>query len=549
VNAPIGACTQWLDEPDLGDHIQGEPIFMKTHLPVTQLERELPDNTVLVSTTDLSGHITHCNKGFVDASGFDYDELLGQAHDIVRHPDMPPEAFKDLWSTIGRGRPWSGIVKNRCKNGDHYWVQANVTPVMKNGKPSSYMSVRLKPSREQIQAAQALYARIDQERASGQVSFKLHAGNVRALGWRDSFGKLHRLTLPQRVGFGLIMMLLLTMVPAWVFGSPGWVSGLQLASGVFGGALFSWWFVRAVSDPLNQADRLAAEVAGCNLEGQISFDTTSPLGSLMRRLWLINLNMRAIVADVRAEVAGVADSVQSILQGSQDLSQRTLAQAQSVESTSSSVEQISGAVGETANTAQTLAALSSEASSVAAAGVQSMDEVSSSMHRIESSAQRITDIIAVIEQLAFQTNLLALNAAVEAAHAGEDGRGFAVVATEVRALAQRSSAAAQQIRDQIRESSEQVAQGTSTVDVAATTIRQAVEKVHNVTERLGVITQSTREESVSVAQISQAMHLLDDVTQQNAHLVQQSALACQTLSARAATLARSVEIFSEPGAC
>jgi aerotaxis receptor len=110
---------------------------MKINLPVTQTEYELPDGAILVSTTDLSGHITHCNRGFVEASGFDYSELLGQAHDIVRHPDVPPEAFKDMWSTIGRGRPWTGIVKNRRKNGDHYWVQANVTPVMEAGKPKA----------------------------------------------------------------------------------------------------------------------------------------------------------------------------------------------------------------------------------------------------------------------------------------------------------------------------------------------------------------------------------------------------------------------------
>ena len=108
---------------------------------------------LIVSTTDAQGRITHCNQAFVDVSGYGYDELMGQPHNLIRHPDVPPEAFKDLWATVGRGRPWSGIVKNRRKNGDHYWVRANVTPVLENGKPVAYMSVRFKPTRAEIAAA------------------------------------------------------------------------------------------------------------------------------------------------------------------------------------------------------------------------------------------------------------------------------------------------------------------------------------------------------------------------------------------------------------
>lgn len=519
---------------------------MKNNLPVTQDEYVLPEGAILVSTTDLTGRITHCNRGFVDASGFDYHELLGQPHDIVRHPDVPPEAFKDLWGTIGRGRPWTGIVKNRRKNGDHYWVHANVTPVMDGGKPTAYMSVRLKPSREQIAAAQALYAQIDRQRDGGSATFKLHAGNVRPLGWRDALGRLHRLTLLQRAAIGMALVLLMTLLPAWLLsGSPAaQVGGVQLVCAVVAASVFWRWFARAVSRPLSKADQLAGEVAACNLDGNIDYDTTSPMGSLMRRMWLINLNMRAIVADVRSEVTGVTHAAQSIHEGSIELSGRTDAQAQEVEKTSASVEQISGAVRETADTAQSLASLSSEASAFAADGARSIDLVSDSMQRIEASSKRIADIIDVIEKLAFQTNLLALNAAVEAAHAGEEGRGFAVVASEVRALAHRSGEAAQQIRGLIQESAQQVAQGTSTVAVAAKTIRSAVEKVHSVTERLGEITLATREESAGVSQISDAMQVLDDVTHQNANLVQQSSQACEGLSARADTLQRAVKIFS-----
>jgi aerotaxis receptor len=519
---------------------------MKINLPVTQVAYVLPDGETLVSSTDLTGRITHCNQGFVQASGFDYDELLGQPHDIVRHPDVPPEAFKDLWSTIGRGRPWSGIVKNRRKNGDHYWVYANVSPVMENGKPKAYMSVRLKPTGEQIQAAEELYLLIEQQRHSANPTFTLHGGKVRPNGWRDAFGKLNRLTLMQRAALGLSVLMFLTLSPAWFLGDsdPTTASWLQLAAGVISSALFLRWFAKSVTAPLGLAEGMADELAGCNLNGTAEYDTSKPLGALMRRLWFIKLNMRAIVSDVRAEVSGLTMAAQDIVQGSVDLSSRTDAQAQEVEKTSSSVEKISAAICQTAETAQSLASLSSQASMVASEGALSIDQVAESMHRIEESSRRITDIIGVIEKLAFQTNLLALNAAVEAAHAGDEGRGFAVVAAEVRALAHRSSSAAQQIRDLIQTSSQQVAAGTNTVDSAGDTIRSTVEQIHLVTERLGEITLATKEESHGVSQISDAMRLLDDVTRQNAELVQQSTIACEALSARANTLQRAVKIFS-----
>ena len=120
---------------------------MKLNLPVTQREYDYPAHEMLVSTTDTRGYITHCNKAFVDVSGYEHDQLIGQNHNLIRHPDMPPEGFKDLWQTIGRGKPWTGLVKNRRKNGDHYWVTANVTPYYENGQLAGYATVRVKPSR------------------------------------------------------------------------------------------------------------------------------------------------------------------------------------------------------------------------------------------------------------------------------------------------------------------------------------------------------------------------------------------------------------------
>lgn len=518
---------------------------MKINLPVTQQEYELPEGETLVSTTDLTGRITHCNQAFVLASGFDYNELLGQPHDIVRHPDVPPEAFKDLWSTIGRGRPWSGIVKNRRKNGDHYWVIANVTPVMQGGKPAAYMSVRLKPTRDQIRAAEALYAQIAAERKSGKKTFVLHAGKLRPTGWRNWLGKLHRVNLQQRAALGITGVVALVLAPLFLLDtSPAWSALAALAGGVLGAVCFMTWFTHAVSTPLKRADQLAGEVASCNLDGQITYSTTSPLGSLMRRLWLVNLNMRAIVADVRAEVRGMNNATQSMYSGSLELAGRTSSQAAGVEKTSSAVEQIAGAVSQTAATANELAAMSTNASQLADQGGEAVDEVARSMQRIQTSSKRITDIIEVIEMLAFQTNLLALNAAVEASHAGDQGRGFGVVASEVRALAGRSTQAAQQIRDLIRDSSNEVDQGSQIVESAAATIRHAVESVQQVSKRLEEITLATREEAQGVQEISQAMQVLDDVTQQNTALVQQQTGACEGLDARANTLTRAVSVFT-----
>ena len=516
---------------------------------VTQREFELTEGATLVSTTDPQGRITHCNAEFVKASGFGYDELLGQPHSIVRHPDMPPEAFADMWSTVGRGRPWSGIVKNRRKNGDHYWVHANVSPVMKNGKPTAYMSVRLKPSRQQVAAAEALYAKVAQERASGCHTFKIHAGGVRPVGWRDALGGLHRLSLGQRLGLALGACLGLGMAPAlwpaWfggaALGLPVW--GPQLLLFVLGGSAVIAWLNHTVLRELSAADQLACDVAGCNLNGSMDYKTTSPLGSLMRRLWLINLNMRAVVTDVRGEVDGMVGKARDIYQGSQELARRTESQASGVEETSASVEQVSSTIRQTVDTVNDVARLGSEASSEATRGGHAVDAVSHSMHEIQSASSRITAIIEVIESLAFQTNLLALNAAVEAAHAGDQGRGFAVVAGEVRLLAQRSTQAAHEIRGLIQASLTEVNKGTTTVDRAAVTIRHAVGSVEKVSAVLQQITDAASEQAQGMDQINQAMQVLDGVTQENAQQADVSARACQELERKADTLQRAVQIF------
>lgn len=163
---------------------------MRENLPVMDQEFDYPADELLMSTTDSQGRITHCNAAFERVSGYTMQELMGQPHNLVRHPDMPPEAFKDMWSTIGHGRSWKGLVKNRRKDGSFYWVVAHVTPIVHQGRPVGYMSVRAKPTRAQVQSAEALYAQLHAQRGQPQPSVALHAGHVRRQGWRNHLGKL-----------------------------------------------------------------------------------------------------------------------------------------------------------------------------------------------------------------------------------------------------------------------------------------------------------------------------------------------------------------------
>ena len=183
------------------------------NLPVTQQEFDYPSENMLVSVTNTQGFITHCNDAFLAVSGYSFDELIGQNHNIVRHPEMPSDAYKDLWSTIGQGSPWSGLVKNRRKNGDFYWVQANITPILENGKPTGYMSVRTKPERKQIQQAAELYRQMNIERESGSRSFYLQAGKVRYPGLRGVFGQLQRVSLTTRLALALMLLNGLGLLP------------------------------------------------------------------------------------------------------------------------------------------------------------------------------------------------------------------------------------------------------------------------------------------------------------------------------------------------
>jgi aerotaxis receptor len=521
---------------------------VRSNLPITLREYPFPSGQTVVSTTDLKGRITHCNEVFIELSGFSKEELLGQPHNLVRHPDVPEEAFRDLWDTLGQGLPWTGIVKNRRKDGDHYWVVANVTPVMEGDRPVAYLSVRTEPTREQIQAAEGLYAVMRAEAQSGRLVHRLRHG---ALVRHNLSGRIGRALNPTVHAQITTLALLLAGlgVVAGVLVAGGW-SAVSLPA--LGGALafmaalglLGAWRLRALTThPLQRLLAFANRMAACDLTRTLESQHGGILGQLERALNQLNVNIRSIVSDARTEMDRMGRETHGIASGNHELSGRTQSQAAMLEETAASMEQISGNVGQTTDAARQAAELAAQATRISERSGEAVEQVTSNMKAINDSSRRISEIVQVIDGIAFQTNLLALNAAVEAARAGEQGRGFAVVASEVRQLAQRSSTAAREIAKLIEESTAKVETGTRLSDQARQTMTEAVSSARQVNALISEIHVSVKEESQGIEQVNEAMVHLDDLTQQNTQLVNDLAQSALALELQARGVADAMRVF------
>ncbi|QJE01617.1 PAS domain S-box protein [Massilia forsythiae] len=511
---------------------------MRTNLPVTDIEYLLQEGQSIVSKTDVKGRITYVNPAFVEVSGFGIDELIGKAHNVVRHPDMPPAAFADLWATLQAGMPWTGLVKNRRKNGDFYWVVANVVPVREGGRTVGYMSVRTRPERAQVAAAEAAYTLLREERAQGLA---IRRGALVRTGARARLAALRDLPLGRRLGMmlGAQAALMLALTAA----ADGAVWRI-LAAGGAGLSLLAWAELqRSVVAPLASAGAAVQALAGGDLSQLPQAGRDDEIGRLLLALRQMNINLTAIVGDVRANVASIEDATRGIADGNRDLARRTEAQAASLEQTAASLAQIAAAAGHNTDSAVRADGLVGDASSVAGRGGEAVRAVGSTMGQISHSATRIVDIIGLIDGIAFQTNILALNAAVEAARAGEQGRGFAVVAGEVRSLAQRSAGAAREIKALIEDSVQKVGQGNELVGAAGQTMREVVASVQDAAAIMHGITGASREQSHGIAQVNAAMGELDGITRENAALVEEAAAASVSVAEQAAHLSQALSVF------
>jgi len=315
-----------------------------------------------------------------------------------------------------------------------------------------------------------------------------------------------------------------------------------LALALFAGLL--WWLVQInVTRPLARAEAAASRIAKGELDVHCAIDNKDEIGLVLRALNGISRNLSQVVGQVRHGAEQIASASSEIASGNLDLSSRTEQQASSLEETAASMEQLMGTVRQNADHALQANQLAQTASDVAARGGAVVAQVVGTMDSINASSRKIVDIISVIDGIAFQTNILALNAAVEAARAGEQGKGFAVVATEVRSLAQRSAAAAKEIKELIGDSVEKVQAGSQQAEVAGSTMREVVDSVSRVTRIMGEISQASEEQRAGIGQVHAAVAQMDQVTQQNAALVEQAAAAAAGLQDQAAELAQTVQIF------
>jgi aerotaxis receptor len=512
---------------------------MRHNGPIVDSEFDYPEDQTLVSITDLKGRIVYCNPSFVAVSGYERDELLGQPHNLIRHPDMPEEAFRDLWATIQSGRPWSAAVKNRRKDGRCYWVMANVTPIIEGEAPVGYMSVRVHPTREQVREAEALYARLRE--SSTQI--RLNAGRVERRGWLGRLDSWRRTSPALRLAaLAAVPAVFSFLAASWAGGDPAKTVAAALAAALV--AAGAWWRQQAIAlKPLRMALAACNRMAAGDLRQRLDASRPGLQGEVAVAFNQLNVNLLSVVGDARQEVERMRQATHEIAAGNRDLSARTESQAASLEETASSMEQITATVRQSAESARQAAELAADADAVTHAGSTAVQTLSGTMAQITASSQRIGEIIGVIEGIAMQTGLLSLNAAVEAARAGEHGRGFAVVAGEVRALAQRTTGAAKEVRSLIEASGEDVQAGSRQAGDACRAIERVLDSVQQVTELIQAISTGAQEQLAGISQVNGAVGQIDAITQQNASLVQQVAASATGLQDRAETVSAAVRVF------
>ncbi|MFC3608285.1 methyl-accepting chemotaxis protein [Stutzerimonas tarimensis] len=436
---------------------------MRSKRSVTGRAVRVAADANILSTTDLQGNITYINRDFIEISGFEEQELLGASHNIVRHPDMPPAAFADMWRALRSGRSWMGLVKNRCKNGDHYWVSAYATPVVRDGQTVEYQSVRTQASPMLTERAEKLYAELRQG--------KQPRGIRRA-----------RLSLAQRLS---LCCALPPLVGGALLGLSGAVPLLAATVGGLGLAALLAAIIGLALRPLQQLTRQALKISDNPLCQFAYTGRNDEFGTLSFALLSQQAEAGAMVGRIADSASQLNRSATELVAAVDSSGEANLRQQSETDMVASAIEQMAASVQEVARHAQLSASAASEADSETDSGLRLVEEnrraiaslagevqrSNEVIHQLDQHSQEINRVLEVIQSIAEQTNLLALNAAIEAARAGEAGRGFAVVADEVRGLASRT----QQSTAEIHTIISSLQQGTGNAVIAMQRSQQQAE--------------------------------------------------------------------------
>ena len=672
---------------------------MRNNQPVSQREYVLSEETVLISRSDLKGNVTYANPTFVEVSGYSREELIGAPHNLLRHPDMPEAAYADFWKTIQAGETWQGVVKNRRKNGDYYWVHATVAPLRDGERIAGYTSVRRKAPANAVARAEKVYAEIREKGKSRH--YKLAQGALRRKGLTGILTRFQLTSLKAKLTSMVVASLLLislaggmgvyalvmsgerletlnrsglgevatlqhieryigqtveTLEPVvrnprqvdldainaeigeytrslntlwldyniddvaeieanqafdsaltiWDAGVENTLVAIQEGNGFAAFEAFndivvpttetlrelnstlveqvradaealvsqaqsgrqqmlvvqltllaigflvmiglSMMILKSVLRSLSGARYITFQIAAGNLAARGHRQTNDELGELLYSLDTMRFSLSSIVGDVESRVSVVTPAIQQIAAENEELSSRTEQQASALQQTASSMEEMTSTVQQNTENARQATELAVQNAASTKDTGQQMQQLVERMQRIARSAEKMTEMISVIDGIAFQTNILALNASVEAARAGEHGRGFAVVASEVRNLAGRSADAAQEIRKMIDSTTQEVSGGRSAVEQAERAIEEVSQQVSRVSELMAAISTASTEQSSGIGQINTAIAEMDHVTQQNASKVQTIAASADNLSLEAHELANVVDAFRLEGA-